>query len=104
MHPERLFFLCNSLAPVGWLMMILAPRWKWTDRVVLSGLLPLLLAVVYLFIIAFEFWNAEGDFASLAGVAKLFENPYALTAAWIHYLAFDMFIGAWEIRDSRKHN
>jgi len=39
----------------------------------------------------------------LAGVSQLFDNPFALTAGWIHYLAFDMFIGAWEVGDSQKH-
>ena len=23
-------------------------------------------------------------------------------AGWIHYLAFDLFIGAWEVRDARR--
>jgi len=32
-----------------------------------------------------------------------FGNPYVLTAGWIHYLAFDLFIGCWELRDSQRH-
>ena len=103
MKPETLFQVCNSIAPLGWLLMIIAPRWKWTRKIILSGMLPLLLGLVYLTIIALYFGESEGDFGSLAGVAKLFENPYALTAGWIHYLAFDMFIGAWELSDSQKH-
>ena len=31
--------------------------------------------------------------------AVLFSSPYALLAGWIHYLAFDLFTGAWEARD-----
>ena len=54
-------------------------------------------------LIVFFFGQSEGDFGSLQGVGKLFENPYALTAGWIHYLAFDMFVGAWEVNDSQKH-
>ena len=23
---------------------------------------------------------------------------------WIHYLAFDLFIGSWEVRDSQRHD
>ncbi len=103
MKPETLFQICNSAAPIGWLLMAVAPRWTWTRKIVLSGLYPLLLGLVYLGIIALTFGESEGDFNSLAGVARLFENPYALTAGWIHYLAFDMFIGAWEVADSQKH-
>ena len=104
MKPETLFQICNSAAPIGWLLMAVAPRWIWTKKIVLSGLYPLVLALVYLGIITVHFGESEGDFNSLAGVTKLFENPYALTAGWIHYLAFDMFIGAWEITDSQKHS
>lgn len=84
--------------------MAVAPRWTWTRKLVLSGLYPLALGLVYLCIIVTTFSFDEGDFGSLAGVTRLFENPYALTAGWIHYLAFDMFIGAWEVTDSQKHN
>lgn len=104
MKPETLFQACNTVAPVGWLLMAVAPRWSWTRKLVLSGLLPLLLGLVYLGIIVTKFGSSEGDFGSLAGVTRLFENPYALTAGWIHYLSFDMFIGSWEVTDSQKHN
>ncbi len=103
MKAETLFQICNSAAPVGWLLMAIAPRWTWTKKTVLSGLFPLVLGVVYLGIIVTTFGSSEGNFNSLAGVMKLFENPYAVTAGWIHYLAFDMFIGAWEVNDSQKH-
>lgn len=103
MKPETLFQICNTAAAIGWLVMAVAPRWSWTRTLILSGLYPLLLSLVYLVIIVTTFGGSEGDFNSLAGVSKLFENPYALTAGWIHYLAFDMFIGAWEVSDSQKH-
>ena len=103
MKAETIFNVCQNAAPIGWLLMVIAPRWKWTRTIVLSGLYPLILGLVYLSLIVFFFGQSEGDFGSLQGVAKLFENPYALTAGWIHYLAFDMFIGAWEVNDSQKH-
>lgn len=103
MKAETIFNVCQNAAPIGWLLMAIAPRWKWTRTIVLSGLYPLILGLAYLSLIVFFFGQSEGDFGSLQGVAKLFENPYALTAGWIHYLAFDMFIGAWEVNDSQKH-
>ena len=33
----------------------------------------------------------------------MFSNPYVLAAGWIHYLAFDLFVGAWEVYDSQKN-
>jgi len=46
--------------------------------------------------------EAEGDFFTLAGVQQLFANPWAALAGWLHYLAFDLFIGSWEVRNARR--
>ena len=103
MKAETIFQICNSVAPLGWLLMIVAPRWKGTRKIVLSGLFPLALGLVYLTLIVLFFGESEGGFGSLHEVEKLFNNPFALTAGWIHYLSFDMFIGAWEVNDSQNH-
>ncbi len=44
--------------------------------------------------------GSRGGFSSLHGVAELFSNPWLLLAGWVHYLAFDLFVGTWEVRDS----
>ena len=46
--------------------------------------------------------RSEGGFSSLAGVRALFDNPWGLLAGWTHYLAFDLFIGGWEVRDAQR--
>jgi hypothetical protein len=98
MTPDLLFKICNSIAPLGWLLMIIAPKWRWTKTIILSGIFPLLLGLVYVVLIVLFFGKDEGDFNSLQGVMKLFTSPWGVTAGWIHYLAFDMFIGSWELR------
>ena len=42
-------------------------------------------------------------FATLDGVAALFSQRGALLAGWIHYLAFDLFVGSWEVEDAARH-
>ena len=32
----------------------------------------------------------------------LFTSPEIALAGWIHYLAFDLLIGAWEVRVARR--
>lgn len=34
-------------------------------------------------------------------MAALFRDPWLLLAGWVHYLAFDLFVGAWEAADAR---
>lgn len=102
MSPEKLFSICSTLVLPGWLLLIFLPRWKWTARLVCAVVLPLMLAVVYLYLIVTNFGSSDGGFGSLAEVARLFQNPYNLLAGWIHYLAFDLFVGSWEVRDAQK--
>jgi len=35
------------------------------------------------------------DFFSLPAVQRLFTSPEIALAGWIHYLAFDLFVGLW---------
>nr|WP_235727181.1 ABA4-like family protein [Hymenobacter siberiensis] len=46
--------------------------------------------------------GGEGGFQSLDAVAALFRDPWALLAGWVHYLCFDMWTGAWEVRDAQR--
>jgi hypothetical protein len=103
MKPDLLFKICNSIAPIGWLLMVVAPKWRFTKMIILSGILPLMLGLVYLTLIILFFGEGEGDFNSLEGVMKLFTNPWGVTAGWIHYLAFDLFIGTWELNNGQKN-
>lgn len=102
MNPETLFSICSAIVLPGWILLAFAPRWTWTERVTGSGAISLLLALVYLYLVIVWFGTAEGGFGSLADVERLFQTPQLLLAGWIHYLAFDLFIGAWEVRDARQ--
>lgn len=102
MANEVLFSICNTAVLPGWLLLVVLPRWKWTARLIAGVIIPGLLSVVCFYLVATEISNTEGGFGSLAQVQKLFENPKALLRGWIHYLAFDLFIGAWEVRDAQR--
>jgi hypothetical protein len=100
--PEWIFRLVNGLALVGWLMLLFGPRWRWTSRVVLSGLIPLLLSGSYAILLLATFGQAEGGFGTLAELQLLFRSEWAVLTGWIHYLAFDLFVGTWEVRDAQS--
>lgn len=101
MKAEQIFSIASMTAIIGWLLLAILPRWKFTRLAVLSGAIPLLLSVAYLILIALFFGLAEGGFDSLANVMKLFTNEWVVLAGWIHYLAFDLFVGSWEVKDSQ---
>ena len=101
---ETLFNLVNLFILPAWFLLMLAPKWKWTKKIVLSGLYPMLYAGLYTIVLAFQFSNIELNFNSLENIYQLFSNPYVLLAGWIHYLSFDLFVGAWIVSDSQSNN
>jgi len=100
--PESLFTLANLAVLPAWALLVVAPRWKWTARLVVPVLVPALLSLVYLHLLVSHWARARGGFGSLAEVRLLFDDPCMLLAGWLHYLAFDLFIGSWEVRDAQR--
>lgn len=99
MSAAQVFSAANTLALASWIVLAVAPR-RPALMVVTRGIVPALLAVAYVAIVATQWGSSDGGFSSLDGVARLFENPWMLLAGWIHYLAFDMLIGSWEVHDA----
>ena len=104
MTPDLLFFIANVAITPFWLLLIFAPRWSWTDRIVHSFAIVQVFAFVYLVLAIGHFFRNGGGYSSLEAVQVLFNDPYALVAGWIHYLVFDLFVGAWEPCDARRLN
>lgn len=97
MDPQGFFKLANLFALVGWIVLVvgIALNRAWLrDR--LAGVYwPLILSVGYALAVSNGLASAQGDFWSLPAVRQLFANDWALLAGWVHYLAFDLFVGAW---------
>ena len=100
MTADQVFSIANPIALLGWLTLVYAigRRNNWLRDVVVGQFWPLALSALYLMLILFFFGKADGGFDSLANVQKLFTSPWAALAGWVHYLAFDLFIGAWIAR------
>lgn len=103
MTPDLAFTICNTGVMPAWLLLALAPRHPITQRLVHAVWIPVLLAIAYLAAFALNPESPDGGgFSSLSGVMTLFTSPHAVLAGWIHYLAFDLFVGAWEVRDAGR--
>jgi hypothetical protein len=102
MNPNLLFKLANNAAMIGWLLLIFLPRWRWSARLIAPVLIPALLVVLYAFLVITQFGHSPGGFSSLSSVGLLFQNRGMLLAGWVHYLAFDLFVGSWEVRDAQR--
>jgi hypothetical protein len=101
MSPQQIFPIANSVALVAWIMLAALPR-PGVTKMITTKVVPSLLAVVYTAIAVSVFWRTAGGFSTLSGVGMLFSNPWMLLAGWLHYLAFDLLVGSWEIQDARE--
>jgi hypothetical protein len=109
MSLETIFTLANTAVLPFWLLLIVAPHWVWTRRIAAS-LWPIgLLAALYtgLLIWSFTLPNPALNPADLANptlgvIAAGLGTPLGATIGWVHFLAFDLFVGRWAYLDSRE--
>jgi hypothetical protein len=106
MNPDTIFQICGGLATVGWLLLIFGVRPRRLRPAFISsvsgGVIPLLLSAAYLVIILTHWPGHRGGFGSLSDVMLLFSNRWLVLAGWVHYLAFDLFIGSWQAAEAQK--
>lgn len=94
MTPDFLFSYAGLAAMAGWALLILGPRrFAWLNAIPL-WIIPAGLSALYAALIFSRFSGIGGGFDSLDNVATLMSDRWALLAGWVHYLAFDLFIGA----------
>ena len=106
MDYSTVFDYAGNVTMLGWLLLILVPYWKYTRPIVQYAVIPFLLSCLYAYLLFFV--PSEGgsmdlsSFGSLEGVMELFTDPKSVLIGWVHYLAFDLFIGTWEVGDAIK--
>jgi hypothetical protein len=104
MSPETQFQIVNLAALPFWVLMIFAPGWWLTRRVTESFLAPGLFAALYTILIVPALPAVLPVLLKpdLAVISAELAKPQTFVIAWVHYLAFDLFVGRWEYLDSRE--
>jgi len=104
MTHEQIFSAMNLLGLAGWAALALAPLRRGTLILVARGV-AVLLSLVYAVLMTRAMLGpdgGDGGFGSLAGVMSLFAHAAVMLPAWIHYLAFDLWVGTWEAEDAAR--
>lgn len=102
MAADHIFNLCSAIALIGWTGLVFTPHWVIARDWVAPVIAPTLIAIFYVWLMISNSPPNGGGFGSLRSVMILFSDPNVLLAGWIHYLAFDLFVGAWEVRDAQR--
>jgi hypothetical protein len=98
------FELSNRVVLPFWALMILAPTWSFTRRIVGSPWIvapPALIYLVVLLPVAAMVLPAVANPVP-AEIASMLGTPTGTALAWAHFVAFDLFVGRWIHIDSRN--
>jgi hypothetical protein len=101
---KTLFALSNLTVMPFWSMMILLPKWRVTERIVRSPWIVAGPAIIYAVLVAplaLELMPALMR-PEIGKIATFLASETGATIAWVHFLAFDLFVGRWVYLDSRE--
>ncbi len=108
---EAIFGYANLYAMLCWLVLAFAPKREALITPLFYagvGLLAISYAVLIVGLLSGLIDGGAGsgggtpDFTTLAGVQALFDSQGGATIGWIHYLAFDLFVGTWVARNANR--
>lgn len=106
MNFETIFSLSSLLVMPFWLLLIFLPRWRVTERLVSGPWLAVPAALLYAVLVLPRFGEVFTAVANptLPGITALLGSPAGATIAWIHFLAFDLFVARWVYLDGRSRH
>jgi hypothetical protein len=99
---ETAFQLMNvSVLPI-WAAWIAAPRSRVAARLAANAGIPLLLCALYAGLLGVLLLRGGSGGLDFEGLRAGLASPLGFLAGWAHWLAFDLFVGAWVVRESRR--
>ena len=105
---ENIYLAANLGVIPFWLLLIFAPNHSLTNFFVQSIIVPLLLAVGYIYLsynlyLENNIFDGFELYGGLDGLYSMFANESLLLIFWLHFLAISLFAGSWIIRDSKRY-
>lgn len=101
---ETIFNIFNSGILLFWMLLLFFPEQSITQKVIAYPWVPLVIAFGYIYFMGMTSGTFSADFTSLNGLTKMFQNanPQGVAAGWLHYLAFDFWVGCWMLKNSQE--
>ncbi len=93
--PDILYALTGLIIIVCWALLILHPDRSSRFITVPKFAVPVAFGLIYAGVMMAKFAGSGGGYGSIAEVRALFVHDDILLAGWLHYLAYDFFIGVW---------
>lgn len=104
MSADDFYWYASIIIFVPWVLLIAAPRWKFTEPIAFGSAILLLLAAAYFTFDYLRDSTVEGSLISLDGLTNLFRSKAMLLTGWLNYLSFCLLVGTWQSHDARQEN
>ena len=107
---ENIYLWTNFGILPFWLMLIVIPNSKVTNFFVNSIIIPLFLSCAYVYVIYQIILLGDSIidifllYLSLDNLYTVFATESFLLLFWLHFIAFNLFIGSWVSKDGIKYN
>ena len=105
---ETLYMWINLGVLPFWFIIIVFPQ-SHLSRIFVTSIFPfLLISGVYVFVlyksylIGFDFINNFSLYLGLSELSRLFEDHLYIMIFWTHFIAINLFIGGWIVKDAQK--
>ncbi len=105
---ETLYMWINLGVLPFWFILIVFPE-SHLSRIFVTSIFPFfILSGVYIFILYKSYligYDFDGNFSlylGLSELSRLFEDHLYIMIFWTHFLAINLFIGGWIVKDSQK--
>jgi hypothetical protein len=105
----EMFYLWVNIGVLPfWILIIFFPQ-SHLCKYLATSIFPIfLLSAAYIFILykaylgSFDFANNFSLYLGLSSVSELFRDDYYLLMFWTHFVAVNLFIGGWILKDAQK--
>ena len=105
----EMFYLWVNIGVLSfWILIIFFPQ-SHLCKYLATSIFPIfLLSAAYIFILykaylgSFDFANNFSLYLGLSSVSELFRDDYYLLMFWTHFVAVNLFIGGWILKDAQK--
>jgi len=107
---ETLYMWVNLGVLPFWLMIIVFPRSHLCKYLVTSIFPFFILSGAYIFVLYRSYllgYDFTGNFSLYLGLdelSRLFDSHLYLMIFWTHFVAINLFIGGWIVKDAQKFN
>ena len=105
---ETLYMWINLGVLPFWFILIVFPQ-SHLSRIFVTSIFPIfILSGVYIFILYKSYligYDFDGNFSlylGLSELSRLFEDHLYIMIFWTHFIAINLFIGGWIVKDSQK--